>query len=389
MITLENALAIILEETRQMPVETVDFGQSFDRVLAEDVLSDMAMPPFDKSAVDGYAFRMEDSDQELVIIEAIQAGKKPGKTIGPGQCSKIMTGAEVPAGATFVVMAEDTEKTGDKIRILRKPGKTNICLLGEDFGKGEKVVMKGTTIGPQHIAIMAAVGWVQPKVFSRPDVSVIVTGDEIVEPYQKPGISMIRNSNGYQLTAQLIKSGCIPHYRGIVKDDEYFLNQAIESALRKSGILILTGGASKGDYDLVPPVLEKLGFDIRFTEVAIQPGKPVSFAVKDNKVCFGLSGNPVSSFFQFELLVKPFLRRITGIEKPGEYLKLQLGKEITRKKTAREYFFPVTYRDTEAIPVDFHGSAHINALACADGIASMSVGIAELKKGDYVNVRQI
>ncbi len=390
MIRLEDAVNIILKFARIEKGERINLDSALHRVLAEDVFSDMNMPPFNKSAMDGFACRLADIDQELEIIETIPAGKIPANNIGPGQCSRIMTGAPIPEGADCVIMIEDSKVTGSKIKILQHPDKSNICYLGEDIRKGDKVLQKGTRLMPQHISVLAATGYIKPLVYQQPLIAVMVSGDEIVEPHIKPENAKIRNSNGYQLLSQLIHSGCKVDYKGIVTDEMPELEKTIKFSFEESRILIITGGASKGDYDLVPHVMRRLGFRVHFTEVAIQPGKPFNFSTRKNLVCFGLSGNPVSSFIQFEVLVKPYLHTILGKNKSPSRLFMPLGEKINRKKTEREYFFPVGIsEDFLAIPLDFHGSAHINALTNAFGVASMPAGKAQLKKGELVNVRPL
>jgi len=390
MIKLEDAVVNILKFARTGEGERINLDSALYRVLAEDVFSDMDMPPFNKSAMDGFACRIDDIDRELEIIETIPAGKNPQNIIGPGQCAKIMTGAPVPKGADCVIMIEDAEVTDGKIKIPHQPDKSNICYLGEDITKGDLVLQKGTQLMPQHISMMAATGQIKPMVYQQPLISVMVSGDEIVEPHIKPENSKIRNSSGYQLLSQLIWSGCKVDYKGIVPDRMDELEHTIKFSFEESRILIITGGASKGDYDLVPDVMHQLGFRTHFKEVAIQPGKPFNFSTRKNLVCFGLSGNPVSSFVQFEILVRPYLQSILGMNISHSQLKIPMGEKFSRKKAEREYFFPVGIsEDSLAIPLEFHGSAHMNALTKADGIASMPIGKTQLEKGELVHVRPL
>jgi len=390
MISYEEALQIVLIHTYPTGNETVSLQELTGRVLAEDVFSDINMPPFNRSAVDGYACRKTDIRQPLEVVETVRAGVFPTKKIHSGQCTHIMTGAPVPKGADCVFMEEESaEITPDKVRFTGEKTKINISPFAEDIREGERVLASGTLISPQHIAIMAAVGYVNPKVAIRPKVAVIATGDEIVEPHLKPGISQIRNSNGYQLTAQAGKAGAIPAYLGIASDSEEDTFRMITEALAQSDVVLLTGGVSMGTYDFVPKILEKAGIEILFRTIALQPGKPTIFGTKGDKRIFGLPGNPVSSFTIFEILVKPMLWKMMGVPEPVRYLRLPLGLDYQRKRSDRMQWLPVQIRDGRVYPLEYHGSAHIFALATAHAIAAIPLGITKLSVGDLIDVRPV
>jgi len=390
MITYEEALHIVLNHSYQPGNEIVPLQESTGRVLAEDVFSDINMPPFNRSAVDGYACRKEDIRLPLEIIETVKAGVFPSRKIGPGQCTRIMTGAPVPEGADCMIMVEETaELSSSRIRFTGEDTKPNYSPFAQDIREGERVLESGTLIGPQHIAIMATVGYVNPRVAVKPKVSVISTGDEIVEPDMKPGISQIRNSNGYQLAAQVARAGAIPEYLGIAPDNEEDTFGLITEALAKSEVVLLTGGVSMGTFDFVPKILEQAGIEILFRTVAIQPGKPTIFGIKGNRPIFGLPGNPVSCFTIFEILVKPLLWKIMGVQQPVRNLHLPLGMDYQRKRTDRMQWLPVQIRDGRVYPLEYHGSAHIFSLATAHAIAAIPLGIAKLYKGDLIDVRPV
>lgn len=390
MIRFEEALKIITDHAVQSGVEKTDLLNATGRVLREDVISDMNMPPFNRSAVDGYACRKEDLGRELEIIETIRAGQAPSLPVGPAQCTRIMTGSPVPEGADCVIMVEETAQiAGNKIRFTGTKTKTNISWFAEDVREGDLVLPAGTIIQPQHIAIMAAVGYVEPVVAVRPKVAIIATGDEIVEPHLKPGISQIRNSNGYQLLQQAWKAGVVPDYRGIASDNEKDTLDKILEALPGNDVIILTGGISMGTFDFVPSVMEKAGFKILFRTLMLQPGKPTIFGIKDEKRIIGLPGNPVSSFTIFEILVKPMLWKIMGVKDYIRAMKMPIGEEYHRKRSDRMQWLPVKVRDGKVFPVEYHGSAHIFSLAGADAIAAVPLGITKLSAGDLIDVRPI
>jgi molybdopterin molybdotransferase len=404
MIKFEEAYKIVSETGIKLSTKKVTLNNSLGFILAEDVKSDMDMPPFDKSAMDGYACKEADMANELEVVEIIPAGKIPEKTIGKNQCAKIMTGAMIPQGADCVIIVEDTEDIGNnKIRYTKpvpeinvcqvetgnKPG-VNICYIGEDIQKGNTVLEKGSLIKAQHIATMASAGYTDVLVYRKPKVAVIPTGDEIVEPNIKPNISQIRNSNGSQLVAQLKAVGIEANYFGIARDTENATMELIKKAYEENDVILLTGGVSMGDFDLVPAILKNLKFELLFESIAVQPGKPTVFGKRDNKYCFGLPGNPVSSFVQFELLTKPLLYLLMGQNYKPLNLKLPLSKNFKRKKAARMSWIPAVFNDDGTIaPVEYHGSAHINGLGLAQAIMAIPIGVTELKKGDLVDVRQI
>ncbi|MHC4618973.1 MAG: molybdopterin molybdotransferase MoeA, partial [Planctomycetota bacterium] len=219
MLSFEQALEIVLGSVREAGSERVDIGQALNRVLAEDVRSDMDMPPFNKAAMDGYACRREDLGNELAVVETIAAGVSPRKAIGVNQCAKIMTGSMAPEGADCVIMKEYVEAAGEgAIRFVGGKTADNICVQGEDVKAGAIVAGKGTLLRAQHIAVLASAGCVRPVVARRPRVGVVATGDELVEPGARPGASQIRNSNSFQLAGQVESMGLSVNNYGIVKD---------------------------------------------------------------------------------------------------------------------------------------------------------------------------
>ncbi|MHB9028432.1 MAG: molybdopterin molybdotransferase MoeA [Candidatus Latescibacterota bacterium] len=391
MISFEEAFRIVMRSARTTGSETVDFTHSLNRVLAEDVRSDIDMPPFDKSSADGYACRRADLDRTLKVVEIIPAGQSPRKIIDKGECAKIMTGSMLPPGADCVIRFENTEAVSENEIRYRgyDPSKRNICFRGEDIKKGDLVLSRGTRIRPQAIALLATVGCTRPLVVRAPRVGVIATGSELVSPEESIRGSQTRNSNGFQLAAQAQSAGAVTVNYGAVADSEEFLGAAIKKGLTENDILVISGGVSVGDFDLAPGLMRRNGLDIRFDRVAIQPGKPMTFGVSDHAVCFGLPGNPVSTFVLFEIMVRPFILAMMGcIDEPVE-IPLRLGKKISRKTADRRAFLPVVRIDSDTVvPVDYHGSALIGSMCLADGLVSLPVGVCELREGSMVNVRR-
>jgi molybdopterin molybdotransferase len=391
MITFHEALKTVKAATKKLEKEHVDLSECFNRVLAEDVRSDMSIPPFNKSAMDGYACKQEDLQENLEVLEIIAAGTAPTKEVGAGQCSKIMTGAMVPEGADTVIMVEHTEEIDKShIRFTKENSKSNICIKGEDIEENEVVLKKGTRIKSQHISVLATVGCTNPLVYKQPRVATIATGSELVEPYEKPNKSQIRNVNSWQLQAQLQKMGIKGNYQGIVSDSREATKEAMVKCIEENDILIISGGVSVGDYDYVPQILKELGFNIWFHTLAVKPGKHTVFAAKDGKYVFGMPGNPVSSFVQFELLGKPLLYRLMGHDYHAPMVKMKIARDYKRKRTDRLEFIPVRFNaNNRVVPIKYHGSAHINAFTWADGIMAVPREVDEFMEGEFVHVRQL
>lgn len=391
MIKFEEALEIVLNSAKTLGTEKVSLNDSLHRVLAEEVISDMDLPPFNRSAVDGYACRREDMKNELEVLEVVAAGQSPTKKLEKNQCTKIMTGTEVPEGADCVLMVEFTEKISDnKIRYKAADTTNNIAYKAEDVHKGDVVLQKGTLIKPQHIAVLATVGYSELLVFKQPTVAIISTGDELVEPELKPSKAQIRNSNAYQLIAQVRNAGCVPLYLGIAPDDPVKTEEIISDAIKESDVILLTGGVSMGDFDFIPRILKEKNIEIKFQKMLVRPGSPTVFGISKDKWVFGLPGNPVSSFVVFEMLVRPLLRKLMGNNEEIKNIRLSLANDFRRKKTDRLNWVPVNINnDGEVEMIDYHGSAHIHSLCFADGLMIVPFGVSEIKKGEKVDVRPL
>jgi molybdopterin molybdotransferase len=390
-ISFEESLGVVRENATLLSTEHVPLAESLNRVLREDVISDVDMPPFDKSAVDGYACKKQDVGQELTVIGTIAAGSRVALKIEKNQCAKIMTGAMMPLGADCVLMLEEVECITDKsIRFKGDTPIPNICYKGEDVVVGDRLVSTGCRITPKEIASLAVAGYANPVVSKRPRVGIFATGDEIVEPSIVPQTSQIRNSNSYQLITHAKQFGCDVTYHGIARDSNELISNTIERAKRDNDLLLLTGGVSMGELDLVPALLERNGFTILFHGVSIQPGRPTIFGKSNSKFVFGIPGNPVASFIVFETIVKELLAAMMGLKGYQKTVTCKLGKPINRQKTRRLGWRPVKIdADGIAFPLEYHGTAHITAYANADGILPIPVGIAEVAEGSQVEVRLI
>jgi len=397
MVTFEQALKNILKNARVLPAEKVAIEDSAGRILEEDIYSGLEMPPFDKSAMDGYALKAVDVENvpvKLRCIGLIQAGGVFSRKVKKGECVKIMTGAAIPKGSNSVVMVEDTaevrkQKTGGArdIEILQKVKKgENVCRQGEDICRGQKILSKGILLSPAHIGILAALGLPSVKVTSKPVVAVMNTGGEIVPIGAKLRRNEIYNSNGPQIMSMLKRDRIKPVYLGIAKDTPRDLKKLIREGL-KYDILLISGGVSMGDYDLVPEILKESGVKEVFYKVKIKPGKPLFFGVKGKTLVFGVPGNPVSNFTTYLLFVRTAICKMSGYKNPRLYWQEGVLNDSFNNFSDRLHFVPVAVdyapgRLTLNL-LNSHGSADVFALSKAQGFMMVKPG-KYLKKGAKV-----
>lgn len=389
MISFDDAAARVRRAAWLLPANPAPLASALGRVLAESVLADTDLPPFNKSSMDGYACRFSDAFLPLRVLEHVPAGRVPRFALEPGTCSKVMTGAPVPEGADCVLIVEEVEVLEDgTVHFTGSTPRANIVPRGDDIRAGDRVLDTGTLLRPQHLPVLASAGCTEPLLRRQPRVAVIATGDELVAASCTPGPGQIRNSNSVQLTALAQEAGSVASDLGIVRDEEDALREAWAVALENHDVILSTGGVSMGDYDLVPDILQHHGFNVHFDRVAIQPGKPVLFGTRGEQACFGLSGNPVSSFLQFILFVEPFLRQLQGAQSQTRTVPLVLGEAFTRRNAGRMGWVPVRIDATGQVrAIEFHGSAHINAFTRADGLIAFPVNVAVLDEGHAVPVR--
>lgn len=399
MLTLEEASARVLacanpsSESELVVLETCP-----GRVLVDDIRSDSDLPAFDRSAMDGFALRAADLaalPATLRVVDEIAAGALASHRVEPGTAARIMTGAPIPDGADSVVMVEHTESvetSGDEelVRIHRPVApRENIRFRAENVAEGEIVLPAGHRLRPIDVAILATAGVDRVAVRPRPRVSILSTGDELVEAGCVPGPGQIRNSNGPMLAAMVHEAGATVARRTSVGDEP----DAIEAAIREgldADVLLLSGGVSMGDRDHVAASLEAVGVETIFHRVAMKPGKPVLFARSGSTLVFGLPGNPVSVYIGFVLFVQPALARMAGathVEPP--YAVARAGGEF-RGPEALCAFEPcrLVVRDGElhALPVRYRGSGDPHGAARGDAFVVLPPGTARVKSGDRVEV---
>jgi molybdopterin molybdotransferase len=383
--------------------EQVPLLESLGRTLADEVVADRDLPPFPRATRDGYAVRAEDVQPiptELRIVGQIRAGGglPDGFTkLEEGHAISIMTGAPVPSGANAVIMVEHTERSGDLVRLLRAVGTgENVVSRGSEARAGAVLIEGRTRISHPQIALAAAVGKSKVSVYSRPRIAILPTGDEVVPIDSKPASNQIRNSNSFSLAAQVIAAGGEPIQLPIAPDEPIRLRELIAQGL-ESDLLLLSGGVSAGEYDLVEDALSHFSAEFLFTGVQIQPGKPLVFGrarsmSQEGWTHFlGLPGNPISTMVTFQLFASILLRALSGAA-AGSGLrgtKARLGKEV-RVKTGLTRFLPArlsgNWDDAEVEPVKWQGSGDVAAFSRADCLLVIPPDREHFNPGEWVTV---
>src|SRR2546429_6606840 len=329
MLSPAAAAHLILEHVR--PLETIrrPLLEALDLVLAEDVTSPIDLPAWDNSAMDGYAARAVDVENAgaphsvpLAVVESIPAGQFPTQPIGPGQVTRIFTGAPLPAGADTVVRQEDTApaEPGRITVVTGRDARKNVRHRGEDIRKGEVVLGGGTPLGPAQLGVLASIAHASPPVHDAPRIAFMGSGDEIVDLDRADDIlsgRKVATSNSYTLDALIRRTGGIPVDLGLARDTKQSLREHLAAArARDADLVVTTAGVSVGEHDFVREVLTELGGEIKLWRIAMRPGAPVGFGLLGGKPWIGLPGNPVSAMVTFELFVRPAIRRLLGHRLP-------------------------------------------------------------------------
>jgi molybdopterin molybdotransferase len=390
-----------LIEERIAPVadsERVPLTQAGGRVLAADVIAPVDLPPFDNSAVDGYAVRHADiaaeGDMRLVVSARLQAGAAAGATLAAGQAIRIFTGAAMPEGADTVFMQEDVRVEGDAVIV--PPGLklgSNRRLAGEDVAKGSVVLAAGTVLAPQHVALAAALGFPALDVRRRLRIAIFSTGDEVVEPGRPLARAAIYDANRYLLRDLLARLGAEVTDLGILKDDPESLAAALRQAADGHDLIVTSGGVSTGEADYVRGAVERAG-SLVFWRIAIKPGRPVALGVirgprGESAAFIGLPGNPVAVFVTFVRVVKPLLARLSGAQAPKlTPLPVRAGFAYKKKKDRREYvrvsLRPTADGELEAVKHPQDGAGVITSLTQTDGLLELPEEVTRIEPGDRV-----
>lgn len=345
MLTPTEAAQRIVEYVAPLPAARRPLREALDRVLAEDVSSPLDLPAWDNSAMDGYAARAADIERgkiTLAVIETVAAGQFPTKPVGPGEVTRIFTGAPLPTGADTVVRQEDTEPAGPgRVTVVNsRDARKNVRHKGEDIRKGAVALEAGTPLGPAQLGVLASIAHGMPLVHDAPRVAFLGSGDEIVDLDRSDEIlagRKVATSNSYTLHALIQRTGGIPVDLGLARDTKDSLRERLAVA-RGSDLLVTTAGVSVGEHDLVRDVLGELGGEIKLWRIAMRPGAPVGFGTLHGKPWIGLPGNPVSAMVTFELFVRPALRRMLGHRLPfRRTIPVCVGEPITLGPKLRHF----------------------------------------------------
>ena len=392
LIPLEEAYRIVDETLAdaKLPGQTISVRLAAGRVLLNDEVSRLDLPPFDKSAMDGYAILNDDERNEYRLLETVPAGRVGTAELVPGATVKVMTGSGVPAGTGKVVMIEQTEERDGIVRVLSHKGTPNICRKAEDVHCGQTILSAGTKLSALDVANLIGCGITEVEVASALRVAIISTGDEIVDSPDLLLPGKIMNTNGPLLAGLSKEFGFEVVSEESLPDDRDATLNALRLALERADAVMLSGGVSVGEFDFVSDALADLGLTVHFSRVAVKPGKPMTYATAPGagaaaKVVFGLPGNPVSVLLMFHLFVLRAAALMTGQRAPLREFTLRLAADFKRWKTRRAEYLPCRLAPNATIEqIEFHGSAHLTALTHADGFFVVPQGTAALSAGDDV-----
>jgi molybdenum cofactor synthesis domain-containing protein len=387
-----EAVRLVLEHTHRLPADNVPLVEARGLALAEDLEARFDSPPFDNSAVDGYAVRSADAGvgRTFRVVDEAPAGRPAAKSVGEGEAIKIFTGGVIPEGADAVVMVENTSGWGEEFELKKAATPAqNVRGSGEDVREGDVILRAGTEIGPPEIALAATQGYGELGVHRRPRVVVLSTGTELVEPGERelePG--EIYDSNSFAVIAQAQEIGARARRISATSDDAQVLRNTLKEALETADVVVTSGGVSVGEKDLVKGTMLELGVEQVFWGVKFKPGKPLFFGVRDGASVFGLPGNPVSAMVCFELFVRPALAKMMGREERGRPRVQVYFEEEVRNHFGRMHAMRVSLEQTErgwlARSVGAQGSGLVSSLTKADALALIGPESEGVRAGETV-----
>ncbi|HVJ48161.1 gephyrin-like molybdotransferase Glp [Desulfitobacterium sp.] len=388
MISLERAWELVSQKIHPMATEKVHLSEAYHRILAVSVTSPIAMPPFDRSPLDGYAYVASKADPTplpLREVSEIPAGTYPVRELGQGECAKIFTGAPIPVGANCVVRMEDTESHDDQVLIHRPVSAgANIVHQGEEIQKGEIVLISGTVLNPPSVGLLAALGVEEVTVYRRPRIGLLSTGSELMEVGQALQPGKIYNSNTYTLRGLLMEVGCDVKVASFVPDR---LPETIATlkSLQDMDAVVTTGGASAGDYDLIREALIGIDCELLFWKVNFKPGTPVAVGIKGNQLYFSLSGNPAAAMITYELLVRPALKKMSGRRDEEEVFPVKMAGSFGKSGKQRRFLRArAVFREGEiwADPNYAQGSGVLRSMIGSNLLVDVPGGHGPVQEGE-------
>ncbi len=392
MLAVDDAVARVVAACRALPAEQIALSDSLGRVLAEDVVARLTKPPFDCSAMDGFAVRAEDVSRvpaTLALIGVAHAGGAFDGSLGPGEAVRIFTGAPLPAGADTILIQENADLDGARVTARASVGAgRHVRRAGIDFRVGERGARAGTRMDARAIALTAAMNVPWLRVHRRPRVAILATGDEIVMPGEPVGPNQIVSANSLALTALVTEAGGVPVALGIARDTPESLLTAMAGAAG-ADLVVLTGGASVGDHDLVRPVLSKAGLELTFWSIAMRPGRPLVFGTYHGVPLLGLPGNPVSTLVCGLLFVRPAIERMQGLAATAHAIERGvLGRDLPANDYRQDYLRSALARNPDGTrvvtPFDLQDSSMLATLAEAGALAVRPPHAPAAKAGDPI-----
>ncbi|MEM2608855.1 MAG: molybdopterin-binding protein [Thermoproteota archaeon] len=392
LVSLEEALRLVYSRIKRVEaIEEVDLDEASGRVSAENVKAPFDVPLFDKSAMDGYCVRAEDvyganqfNPVRLRIVGSIGVDEEPKISIRPGECVQVATGSIIPEGGNAVVMYEHTERVDDEILVYKPvyPGE-NISKKGSDIPEGKEVVKEGDYLNASKIGVLAALGIGKVKVYKKPSVLIIPTGNELAKVGESKSPTQVYDINSHTLAAIVKENGGIPVIHDIVPDDEREIEKALEKGF-ENDLIVITGGSSVGIRDIIYDVLNKKG-EVLFHGVQVKPGKPTIGAVFKDKIVLAMPGHPTSCLSNAYLFLRPVLRKLARLpEISPRVVKAKLTRRVVAT-LGRRFFLTVKLINGEAEPV-FKESSAITSMAEADGYVVIPENADTIEKGDWVEV---
>ncbi|SHG75032.1 gephyrin-like molybdotransferase Glp [Virgibacillus chiguensis] len=397
-IPVSQAIQYVMDQIKPLPIEKTNLSKANGRILREPIVASHAVPPFNRSAYDGYAIRSKDTKGASVhhpisfrVIGEIGAGTVPNVPVGKHEAYRIMTGAILPEQADAIVMLEKTTKMIDGFK-LQEPLQAgdHVSFKGEDAERGEVLIKSGTKIHPGTIALLATFGYAEVDVSTKPVVGLLATGTELLDVTEQLQLGKIRNSNGPMVQAQLNRLGIECHYYGVMSDNLQKCTEVMAQALQETDILITTGGVSVGDYDYLPAIYDRLGAEVLFDKVMMRPGSVTTVATKGDKLLFGLSGNPSACFTGFELFTRPAILTMMGSNEPYlPSIEAQLGEDFIKKNPFTRFIrgvWEMTEQGVVAKPAGFNKSNAVSSIARGNCLIVLPSGSSGYEKGMRVGI---